>query len=86
MIYKALNNDAPDYMKDIFKYVHQVSAQTLRSSAQNKLYLQKAHPKSIKYFGPRLWNSLCRELRNAKSVKQFKYLYSKHVLHTCSIP
>ena len=32
MIYKALNNEAPGYMKDIFNYIHQISTQTLRTS------------------------------------------------------
>ena len=57
LVSKALNNDAPGYMKDIFKYVEQVSTQTLRSSAENKLYLQKVYPQSIKFCGPRIWNS-----------------------------
>ena len=47
MIYKAFNSGAPGYMKDMFKYIHQISTQLLRSSTENKLYLQKVHTKSI---------------------------------------
>ena len=72
MIYKALNNGAPGYAKDMFNYIHQISTQTLRSSTENKLYLQKVHTKSIKYSGPRIWNALNKEIRNAKSVKEFQ--------------
>ena len=50
--YKALNIDAlHGYMKDMFKYVHQVSTQTLRSSAENKLNLQKVHPTLAHEYG-----------------------------------
>ena len=78
LVYKALNNGAPGYMKDMFNYIHQILTQTLRSSTENKLYLQKVHTKSIKYTGPRIWNALNKEIRNAKSVKDFKDLYHRH--------
>ena len=65
-------------MKDMFNYIHQTSTQTLRSSTENKLYLHKVHTKSIKYSGPRIWNALNKEIRNAKSVKEFKDLYHRH--------
>ena len=78
LVYKALNNGAPGYMKDMFNYIHQISTQTLRSSTENRLHLQKVHTKSIKYTGPRIWNALNKEIRNAKSVKEFKDLYHRH--------
>ena len=30
LVYKALNNGAPGYMKDMFNYIHQISTQTLK--------------------------------------------------------
>ena len=39
-------------MEDMFNYIHQILTQTLRSSTENKLYLQKVHTKSIKYSDP----------------------------------
>ena len=78
LVYKALNNGASGYMKDVFSYIHKISTQTLRSSTENKLYLQKVHTKSIKYSGPRIWNALNKEIRDAKSVKEFKDLYHRH--------
>ena len=78
LVYEALNNGAPGYMKDVFNYIHQISTQTLRSSTENKLYLQKVDTKSIKYSGPRIWNALNKEIRNDKSVKEFKDLYHRH--------
>ena len=50
----------------------------LRSSTENKLYLQKVHTKSIKYSGPQIWNTLNKEITNAKSVEQMKDLYHRH--------
>ena len=78
LVYKPLNNGAPGYMKDMFNYVDQISTQPLRYSTENKLYLQKVHTKSIKYSGPWTWNALNKEIRNAKSVKEFKDLYHRH--------
>ncbi len=80
LIYKSLNNLAPPYMREIFKYVHEVVPRPLRSTTDSKLYIPKAHHKSLKYTGPRLWNSLHKDIRNAKTLKQFKTLYQKHVL------
>ena len=77
LVYKALNNGAPGYMKDMFNYIHQISTQTRRPSTENKLYLQKIHTKSIKYSGSRIWNALNKEIRNAKSAKEFKDLYHR---------
>ena len=47
------------------RHVHQTSTQTVRSSAENKLYLQEVHAKSIKYSGSRIWNALNKEIKNA---------------------
>ena len=58
---------------------YQVSTQTLRSSAEDKHHLQKIHPESraIDFSGPRIWNSSSKEVRNANSVRHFKYLYHR---------
>ena len=79
LIYKSLNNLTPQYMRNMFQYVNEVAPRALRSSTQSKLYQPKAHPKSIRFTGPKIWNSLNAEIRNAKSVKQFKKQYLKHM-------
>ncbi len=80
LVFKSLNNLTPQYMRDMFKYVHEIIPRTLRSSAQNKLHQPAAHPKSIRFNGPKIWNSLNYQVRNAKSVEQFKKLYKIHCL------
>ncbi len=79
LIYKSLNNLAPPYMRKMFKYIHEVVPRPLRSATNNELYIPKAHPKSLRHSGPRTWNSLPKEIRNAKNIKEFKRLYLKHI-------
>ena len=56
LVYKSLNNLAPPDMRNMFRYVHEATPRQLRSANDNKLYLQNAHPKSLRYTGPRIWN------------------------------
>jgi hypothetical protein len=82
LIFKSLNNLNPIYMRNMFKYVSEVATRASRSSTQNKLYQPNAHSKSVRFTGPKIWNNLNHEVRNAKSVKQFKRLYFKHLENT----
>ena len=75
LIYKSLNNLAPQYMRNMFKKVHELGRPDLRSATANKLYVPKAHHKSIRYSGPRTWNKLSNETRQSKTVSQFKRRY-----------
>ena len=72
LVYKSLNNFAPPYMKYLFKFSHEISSQNLRSKTDRKLYRQTAHPKSLRYIGPILWNKLSFKARHAKTIKEFK--------------
>ncbi len=78
LVFKSLNNLAPPYMRKLFKYVHEVIKRPLRSATDNKLHIPKAHPKSLRYTGPKIWNSLHKEIRNAKTPNQFNRMYHKH--------
>jgi hypothetical protein len=85
LVYKALNNLTPPYLSDMFQYVDEVSRPGLRSVTENKLYVPRAHYKSIGYSGPRTWNKLSKEIRQSESVNQFKKRYlsrSKNLKHT----
>ena len=61
----------PSIYEKYFKYVHDVAPCRLRSAGRNKLYVQRAHRKSLRCLGPRTWNSLKPEVRNAKSLVEF---------------
>lgn len=77
LVYKALNNMAPPYLTQMFQYVHEVGRPGLRSTTDQKLYFPRAHPKSLRFSGPRIWNNISDYTRNAKSVNAFKASYLK---------
>ena len=49
LIYKSKTDQAPSYIQDLFTNVTDCVSYSLRSSAQNKLYLPRAHSKSLSY-------------------------------------
>ena len=75
MVYKSLNNLAPNYLRAKFIGRDNVTSYTLRDTT-NKLAVPKPHTKYLKtsssYSGATLWNSLPKELRQAKSLEIFK--------------
>ena len=68
MVFKALNNQAPTYLIDMFKPPCTNTHHGLRSKTSNKLYVPKAHRKSFKYNGPKVWNSLNDNTRKANPL------------------
>ena len=79
LVYKTLNNSAPSYMSEMFQYVKDVGRPDLRSTTENKLYIPKAHHKSIRYSAPRTWNNISNEVRQSSSLSQFKREYLSKV-------
>ncbi len=47
MVYKSVNDLAPNYMKDMFTYVRDSHSRTTRSSAKNDLYLPTGKLKEL---------------------------------------
>jgi hypothetical protein len=75
MMYKVLNNLAPEYLKDLFRETNQVHDHDLRNSDLNLLPpKQKSNllKKSFSYSGTVIWNSLPRHVRLANSLTEFK--------------
>jgi len=79
LVFKSLTNISPLYLSSKFHTV--IENRQLRSSTNNLLYVPKPNleifRKSISYAGPKLWNCLPLEIRNAKSILSFKSLYIK---------
>ena len=75
MMFKVLNNLAPEYLTDLFCRTNQVHDYNLRNSDLN-LVLPKPKinflRKSFSYSGAVLWNSLPRNVRLAQSLFGFK--------------
>ena len=72
LIYKSTTAQTPSYIQALFTNVSDCVSYSLRSSAQNKLYLPTAHSKSLSYLGVSIWNSIPNDIRNAESLSQFK--------------
>ena len=47
LFFKSKTDQAPSYIQDLFTDVTDYESYSLRSTAQNKLYLPRAHSKSL---------------------------------------
>ena len=84
-IYQCVNDLAPSFLIDLLDL--NLRRRNLRSDTQGKLpipwcNLSQVFNSSIKYAGPRLWNELPKNIREAKTLGSFKiflktYLFSK---------
>ena len=86
LMYKSLNELAPEYMRNLFTRCSDSNGRVLRSTDTDlKVPLLKtsAGQKSFSYRGGRLWNSLNRETKVAPSLSAFKRL-SKDDINTLS--
>ena len=73
MMYKTMNDLAPEYLQSLFSQRH--SAYNLRNS-EGRLTLSKPSTnylkRSFSYSGAMLWNNLPKNLKNAASVEHFR--------------
>ena len=73
MMYKTMNDLAPEYLRSLFSQRH--SAYSLRNS-EGRLTLSKPSTNYLKrsfcYSGAMLWKNLPKNLKNAASVEHFK--------------
>ena len=83
-VYKALNGIAPSYISDLLelkpasRYNLRTSIDTLLLKHSNFKSLSTLGDRSFKCSGPKLWNELPKDIRNATTVQIFKRL-----LKTC---
>ena len=81
MVYKSLNELAPDYLRLLFNPRNTVTSYTLRDT-DGKLAVPMPRTNYLKnsfaYSGAMLWNSLPFQLRKASSLRQFKIGCSTH--------
>lgn len=75
LVYKILNKMCPQYMTDLLCYQTN-SVYNMRSAMQKKLSKPRVKCESFKkafsYSGPHLWNKMPQEVKNSKSLAQFK--------------
>ena len=75
ILYKALNGQAPEYLKELVQ--EKVNSRTLRSSSELLLNVPKYKLKTYGHMAfcvaaPTLWNSIPSHIRNSKSLTVFK--------------
>ena len=84
MVYKALNNQAPEYISDLLNISTNNHTQQLRSEAHNMLCVPRSHTslydKSFSISAPKSWNNLPSELRQLQTLGTFKRSLTKSIL------
>ncbi len=82
ILYKSVNDLAPNYMNDLCTYVRDSHYRTTRSSVKNDLYLptgkhKELYIQSFAYSGANKGNSSNPDIRNLQSLNSFKNAYIK---------
>ena len=72
LIYRALNNQTPEYTSKLLKPMSEVHTLNLRSSENGSLFVPKARTSLYNGSAPRLWNTLPQTVKNAGSNSTFK--------------
>ncbi|KAI8506492.1 hypothetical protein Bbelb_159190 [Branchiostoma belcheri] len=89
LVYKAINNKLPHYMRQMFAYCSEQSTRSTRQSTSNKLVVPKPHlesfRRSLAYRGPTAWNSLPVDIRTAPTLASFKRLLKRDCLTTSAV-
>ena len=77
MVYKSLNGLVPEYFSS--KFVKRNETRYSLRDSVNKLFVPFPRTNFMtKYSGAGLWNSLPCDVREAKSLSQFKRLVNVH--------
>ena len=76
LLFKTLDGKGPDYLKDMFTLVSEVSERNTRIYPRN-IYIPNEHysaihHKSFRLHIPKIWNSLPVNFKNSKSISTFK--------------
>ena len=76
LLFKTLDGKGPDYLKDMFTLVSEVSERNTRTYPRN-IYIPNEHysaihHKSFRLHIPKIWNSLPVNFKNSKSISTFK--------------
>ena len=79
LLFKIINGQAPDYLKDMFTFISEISDRSTRSYPNNiwipNEHMSAIHRKSFRFSIPQIWNNLPESIKNCKSLHTFK----KHI-------
>ena len=76
LLFKTLNGKGPDYLRDLFTLVSEISERNNRTYPGNiwlpNEHLSAIHRKSFRIYIPKIWNNLPLDIKTSKSVNSFK--------------
>ena len=76
VVYKALHNEAPDYLIRLFHRLSDTQSRMLRNSDTDlriPLFKTSSGQKSFEFRGARIWNKLSNEAKQASTFLAFKH-------------
>ena len=78
LVFKSKTGSAPEYLSNLLTET-QTTKYNTRFSSQNNLLIPRPKTElfksSFSFSGPKVWNSLATEIKNAKSISEFKLLF-----------
>ena len=76
LLYKSLNGKGPDYIRDMFTLVSEISERNTRTYPSNiwfpNSHISAIHRKSFKFYISKIWNSLPENIKNSNTIQTFK--------------
>ena len=78
-MYKATHGMRPQHLENNFSLLKHITQREPRSKNQMNMYIPKpfceSFKKSLMYLGPKTWNNLPQEIKEAPSLSVFKKMY-----------
>ena len=84
-MYKSLNNMSPEYICSLFETKNIVYKLRDESCLNQPLVRTTTYGlRSIRYFGPKLWNMLPKSIKDSKDMESFKQAVSQWLGPVCN--
>ena len=81
-VLKLHNNLLPSYFDAFLTEIGEIHKYNTRAAANRSYYLSRARTNyglfNIKFHGPKVWNSLAKNIKLLNSLKSFKYNLKKN--------
>ena len=76
LLFKTIKGNGPDYIRDMFTLVSEISERNTRTFPSNiwipNEHHSAIHLKSFKLYIPKVWNTLSEDIKTSKSLYTFK--------------
>ena len=83
LMFKCLNNLAPEYLSNSLKYTHELHPHNTRHASNLNLNIPKPKTStfmnSFSYQGPLIWNTLPTNIRDSNNIQTFKTHLKEYV-------